>query len=62
MCDKQREESAKVPYRDRDAGQMSTRRPESHMLYELKQKREYLYSQLSLVQRAIEAVNLADNF
>ena len=46
----------------RDSNQVQPSRTESHTVYELKQKREYLYAQLVIVQRAIEAVNLADNF
>jgi hypothetical protein len=40
------------------AGQLGN---ESHIIYELKQRREYLFNQLSIIQRAIEAVNLANN-
>ncbi len=35
---------------------------ESHMVYELKQKREYLLRQIEAVQQAIDAVNLVSNF
>ena len=35
---------------------------ESHTTYELKQKREYLLRQIVIVQQAIDAVNLANNF
>lgn len=66
MCDKDYERNAKQATErayNRPANDVGQElRTESHMVYELKQKREYLFSQLSIVQKAIEAVNLANNF
>ena len=64
MCDN----AEKTPYyeeKSRVAGQLGTpvnQQTESHMVYELKQKREYLLRQIVIVQQAIDAVNLANNF
>ena len=58
MCDKNYEEKARVVKEYNQVGQSA----ESHMVYELKQKREYLLRQIVIVQQAIDAVNLASNF
>lgn len=64
MCDEvQQERPDKTPYnqttRQSKGIALGT---ESHMVYELKQKREYLLRQLFVVQQAIDAVNIANNF
>lgn len=59
MCDKDYERNAKQAT-DRPYNPPNTE--ESSMMYELKRKREYLFAQLSIVQKAIEAVNLANHF
>lgn len=58
MCDKTTDAPSNQ-YRGESLGALKA---PSSTLYELKQKREYLYAQLSIIQKAIEAVNLADNF
>jgi hypothetical protein len=57
MCDK--DTTAKVA--NSEYNQVAQAR-ESHTVYELKQKREYLLRQIVIVQQAIDAVNLASNF
>jgi len=52
MCDKE-EAPRKGLY---EANQTAQPR-ESHMVYELKQKREYHLQQLAAIQKAIEAIN-----
>ena len=59
MCEKESTQSA-TPYRSESVGNLKS--TESHMVYELKQKREYLLRQIVIVQQAIDAVNLASNF
>ena len=61
MCDKAYQEQAKV-YPGNPVGGQLAQQAESHMVYELKQKREYLLRQIVIVQQAIDAVNLASNF
>ncbi len=63
MCEKSADEPTnkpyQVPYDNQTAGQAL--RTESHLVYELKQKREYLFRQLLTIQQAIDAVNLTNN-
>ena len=61
MCDKPYQEQAKA-YPGNPVGGQLAQSTESHMVYELKQKREYLLRQIVIVQQAIDAVNLASNF
>lgn len=62
MCDKASE--AKVPreFHNQIISGTPLGAAESNMVYELKQKREYLLRQIVIVQQAIDAVNLASNF
>lgn len=66
MCDNQKEEAEKNYYRTRSINEAQaasiTKNSESHLVYELKQKREYLLRQLLVVQQAIDAVNSVNNF
>lgn len=41
----------------RERGYAEQAKPESHMVYELKQRREYHLQQLVIIQEAINAVN-----
>lgn len=56
MCDKQTE-SHQTYKATAQGGANLYSPPESHMVYELKQKREYHIQQLVLIQAAIDALN-----
>lgn len=56
-----REEEEKrqaAEYYNQNATTANSLPTESHLVYELKQKREYLLRQLFVIQQAIDAVNL----
>lgn len=63
MCDK--ETTTGRPYYGDTASEVKSARlnqlsTESHLVYELKQKRDYLLRQIVVVQQAIDAVNLTN--
>ena len=69
LAEKWRLESMTDRYRDEEkqatdakyAGNQVAMRAESHMVYELKQQREYHIRKLMDIQKAIDAVNLAND-
>lgn len=54
MCDKATDSVDK--YRTDGCDQISKQPIESHMIYELKQKREYHIQQLVIIQKAIDSL------